>query len=96
MMRSGYVPAQTSWCQLFHARMQASPRALSWAREKTEPQKPATSEGKQSEAQIPARSMSAILALMSKHPGRISSNRAGSMLHSWRGRPTTALSPMLG
>ena len=42
------------------------------------------------------RSMSAIRWSMSKHPGRISSNRAGSMLHSAWGRPTTALSPTLG
>ena len=60
------------------------------------PQNPATREGKQSEAQMPARSMSATRASMSKQPGRISSKRAGSMLHSLRGRPTTALSPMFG
>ena len=28
MIRSGWVPAQTSWCQLFHARVQANPRAF--------------------------------------------------------------------
>ena len=57
---------------------------------------PDTSEGKHSEAQMPARSMSAMRASMSKQPGRISSKRAGSMLHSSLGRPTTALSPMFG
>jgi hypothetical protein len=65
MMRSGRAAAQTSACQRFHARMQASPNSLSRAREKTEPQKPATSEGKHNEAQMPARSMSAIRASMS-------------------------------
>ena len=45
---------------------------------------------------MPARSMSRMRASMSKQPGRISSKRAGSMLHSARGRPTTALSPTLG
>ena len=96
MIRSGYVPAQTSRCQSLKARMQASPRSLSAAREYTAPQKPETSEGKHSEAQMPARSMSRMRASMSKQPGRISSKRAGSMLHSARGRPTTALSPTLG
>ena len=62
----------------------------------TAPQKPDTSDGKHSEAQIPARSMSAIRASMSKQPGRISSNRAGSMLHSSWGRPTTAFRPDVG
>ena len=95
-MRSGCVPAQTSRCHRFQARVQASPSSGSSAREKTAPQNPATNEGKHSEAQIPAMSMSATRASMSKHPGRISSNRAGSMLHSARGRPTTALSPTLG
>ena len=40
--------------------------------------------------------MSSTRASMSKQPGRISSNRAGSMLHSSVGRPTTAFSPTLG
>ncbi len=45
---------------------------------------------------MPARSMSWTRASMSKQPGRISSKRAGSMLHSSRGRPTTAFNPTLG
>ena len=40
------------------------------------------SDGKQSDAQMPARSMSAMRAWMSQQPLRISSKRAGSMLHS--------------
>ena len=82
MIRCGCVPAQTSRCQRFHARVQAKPSAGSSARENTAPQNPATSDGKHSDAQIPAMSMSATRASMSKQPGRISSNRAGSMLHS--------------
>ena len=31
MMRSGYVPAHTSWCQSFHARTHASPSSWSLA-----------------------------------------------------------------
>ena len=65
MIRSGWVPAQTSRCQRFHARVQARPSSGSPERENTAPQNPATSEGKQSEAQIPAVSMSATRASMS-------------------------------
>ena len=96
MMRSGWVPAHTSACHWFQARTQANPSTGSADRENTDPQKPATSEGKHSEAQMPAVSMSAMRASMSKQPGRISSKRAGSMLQSSRGRPTTALRPTLG
>ena len=66
------------------------------ARENTVPAKPASSDGKHTDAQIPARSMSAMRAWMSQQPLRISSKRAASMLQSSVGRPTTALSPMLG
>ena len=45
---------------------------------------------------MPARSMSAIRASMSKQPGRISSKRAGSMLHSSRGRPDHGVQPDVG
>ncbi len=62
MIRSGWVPAQTSRCQQFQARVQASPSSWSSAREKTDPQNPATRDGKQREAQIPPMSMS-------RHPG---------------------------
>ena len=96
MIRSGCGAAHASRCQSFHARTQARPSSGSSARENTAPQKPATSDGKHKEAQIPAMSMSATRASMSKHPGRISSKRAGSMLQSSRGRPTTALRPTLG
>ena len=65
MIRSGCVPAHTSWCQWFQARTQASPSSGSSDRENTEPQNPATSDGKHSEAQMPARSMSATRASMS-------------------------------
>ena len=61
-----------------------------------QPQNPATSDGKQSEAQMPARSMSSTRASMSKQPGRISSNRAGSMLHSSRGAPDDRVEPDVG
>jgi hypothetical protein len=40
--------------------------------------------------------MSATRASTSQQPRRISSKRAGSIDHSSRGRPTTALSPMFG
>jgi hypothetical protein len=60
------------------------------------PANPAISDGKFNDAQMPAMSMSAIRASTSQQPGRISSNRAASMLHSSRGRPITALSPMFG
>ena len=60
------------------------------------PANPASNDGKHSDAQMPARSMSAMRAWMSQQPLRISSKRAGSMLHSSFGRPTTALSPMFG
>src|ERR1700749_3529740 len=49
MMRSGCVPAHTSRCQSLKARKQASPSARSVAPEYTAPQKPETSDGKQSE-----------------------------------------------
>ena len=45
--------------------MQASPSSGSRDRENTAPQKPATSDGKHNEAQIPAVSMSAMRASMS-------------------------------
>ena len=96
MIRSGWVPAHTSACQSFQARTHASPSSGSSDPENTAPQKPATRDGKQSDAHTPFRSMSATRASMSQHPGRISSKRAGSMLHSSRGRPATALSPMFG
>ncbi len=64
--------------------------------QKMVPAKPAISDGKLSEAQMPARSISAMRASISQQPRRISSNRAGSMLHSCLGRPMTALRPMLG
>ena len=54
------------------------------------------SDGKHSDAQMPSRSMSAMRAWMSQQPWRISSKRAGSMLHSSFGRPATALSPTFG
>ena len=90
------MPAHTSACQSFQARRQARPSSGSSEREKTDPQKPATSDGKHSEAHTPLMSMSVIRAWMSKHPGRISSKRDGSMLHVSRRRPATALSPTLG
>ena len=96
MMRSGCAPAHSSMCQSLNARRQASPSSASFAREYTAPQNPDTSEGKHRAAQMPPRSMSTIRASMSKQPGRISSKRAGSMLHSFFGRPTTVFSPMLG
>ncbi|HEX4219583.1 MAG TPA: hypothetical protein VHZ02_14505 [Acidimicrobiales bacterium] len=65
MIRSGKVPAHTSRCQSFQALMQAKPSSPSFEREKTAPQNPATREGKHSEAQMPALSMSAIRAPMS-------------------------------
>jgi hypothetical protein len=66
------------------------------AREKLVPANPAMSEGKHSDAQMPPRSMSTMRASMSQQPLRISSNRAASIDHWSRGRPTTAFSPMLG
>src|SRR5436189_108867 len=60
------------------------------------PAKPAIGEGKQSEAAIPAASMSTMRASMSQQPLRISSKLAGSIDHSSLGRPTTALRPTLG
>ncbi len=96
MMRSGKVPAHTSACHSFQARKQARPSSGSSEREKTDPQKPATSDGKHSDAHTPLMSMSATRAWMSKQPGRISSKRDGSMLHVSLRRPATALSPTLG
>jgi len=64
--------------------------------EKTAPQKPAMSDGKQTEAQMPPASMSLTRSWMSKQPRRISSNEVGSMPYYSRGRPATALSPTLG
>ena len=96
MMRSGYAPAHSSRCQSFQARSTARPSSGSSLFQNTVPAKPAISDGKLSDAQMPARSMSAIRASMSQQPRRISSNRAGSMLHSSFGRPMTALSPMFG
>ncbi len=40
--------------------------------------------------------MSLMRSWMSKQPGRISSKEVGSIPYSSRGRPATALSPMLG
>ena len=54
------------------------------------------SDGKHTEASMPARSMSSMRASMSQQPRRISSKSAGAIDHSSRGRPTTALSPMFG
>ena len=51
-------------------------------RENTTPANPAMSDGKQRDAQTPATSMSAMRAWMSQHPLRISSKRAGSIVHS--------------
>ncbi|CNI38351.1 Uncharacterised protein [Mycobacterium tuberculosis] len=96
MIRSGWLPAHTSRCQSFQARSVASPSSRSSLFQNTVPAKPAISEGKFSEAQMPARSMSAIRASISQQPRRISSNRAASMLHSSCGRPITALSPIFG
>ena len=62
MIRSGKVPAQTSWCHWFQARRQASPSSGSSDLMNTDPQKPATREGKHSEAHTPLRSMSATRA----------------------------------
>ena len=96
MIRSGKVPAHTSWCHWFQARRQASPSSGSSDLMNTDPQKPATRDGKHREAHTPLRSMSATRASMSKQPGRMSSKRAGSMLQASLGRPITALSPMFG
>ena len=95
-MRPGCVPAHTSRCQSFHARMHASPSSGSRDRANTVPAKPAISDGKHSDAQTPPASMSSMRASMSQQPRRISSKRAGSIDHSSRGRPTTAFSPMFG
>ncbi len=65
MMRSGYVPAHTSACQSFQARIDARPSSGSSDLEKTDPQKPATSEGKHNDAHTPLMSMSATRAVMS-------------------------------
>ena len=65
MMRSGWVPAHTSWCHWFHARSAGQAELGVVGTENTEPQNPATSDGKHREAQIPLRSMSAIRAPMS-------------------------------
>ena len=65
MIRSGWVPAQTSACQSFQARTQARPKSRSLDLEKTAPQKPATSEGKHTDAHTPLRSMSSTRASMS-------------------------------
>ena len=96
MMRSGYVPAHTSWCQSFHARTHACPSSGSLACANIVPANPASNDGKHSDAQMPAVSMSAMRAWMSQQPLRISSKRTGSMLHSFFGRPITALRPMFG
>src|ERR1700749_3460784 len=69
MMRSGKLPAHTSRCESFQARSTASPNSGSSLFQNTVPANPAISDGKFSDAQIPARSMSAIRALMSDHPG---------------------------
>ena len=45
---------------------------------------------------MPARSMSRMRASMSKQPGRISSKRAGSMLHSVAGPPDDGVEPDVG
>src|SRR5207248_10620840 len=65
MMRPGWVPAQTSLCQSFHAFTHASPSDGSVERENTPPAKPAMREGKHSEAAMPADSMSDNRASMS-------------------------------
>ena len=54
----------------FQARMQARPSSASSARENTAPQKPATRDGKHSDAQMPAMSMSRMRSSMSRHPVR--------------------------
>jgi hypothetical protein len=54
------------------------------------------SDGKHTDAAMPARSMSAMRASMSQQPRRISSKLAASIDHSCLGRPITALRPMLG
>ena len=67
-----------------------------WLRANIVPANPASNDGKHSDAQMPAMSMSAMRAWMSQQPLRISSKRTGSMLHSSFGRPITALRPMFG
>ncbi len=52
--------------------------------------------GKLTDAQMPARSMSATRAAGSQQPRRIWSKRTGSIGESSFGRPTTALSPTCG
>ena len=93
IMRSGYVPAHTSWCQSFHARTHARPSSGSLLFANATPANPAMSDGKQRLAQMPATSMSAMRAWMSQQPLRISSKRAGSIVHSSLGRPMTAFKP---
>src|SRR4051794_19482130 len=58
MMRLGWVPAHTSLCQSFQAFTHARPSSGSSDRENTPPAKPAMSDGKHSEAAMPAVSMS--------------------------------------
>ena len=60
------------------------------------PQKPVIWLGKFTDAQMPARSMSATRAAGSQQPRRIWSKRTGSMGESSLLRPTTALSPTWG
>ena len=57
------------------------------------PQKPAMSDGKHTDASMPARSMSSMRASMSQHPRRISSKSAGSIDHSSRGSPDHRVEP---
>ncbi len=94
MIRSGCGCHQASCTQSLKARVVARPSSGSEHWEYTRPQNPVIIEGKLSEAQMPARSMSWTRASTSKQPRRIWSKRNGSISTVSGRRPTTAFMPI--
>jgi len=74
--------------------MAASPTSSSRFIDRTRPVKPQAPDGKQSEAQMPSRSMSFTRAWTSHAARRISLKLRGSSVHSSCGRPATTLMPL--
>ena len=87
MSLDGFTADHSSTTQSLYARKQARPSSRSFMRMNFCPAKPHIPDGKQTEATIPARSMSRRRSLGSQTPRRISSNCKGSVLHSFIGRP---------
>ena len=84
IMRSGVRAAQTSMCQSLNARMQASPRSLSWARGRRRRRSPRRARGSKARPRCRPGPCHRCARDVEAARAHLWSKRAGSMLHSFR------------